>query len=76
MKFSAAGGWMGGKDWYENIRIGARYGFDAVEQLGWAGLDLAKAKATLEECGVVSTCLIIESVKHPEYNALAVAASQ
>jgi len=59
---------MGGKDWYENIRIGAKYGFEAVEQLGWAGLDKQKAKATLDACGVTSTCLIIQSEEHPEYN--------
>lgn len=69
MKFSAAGGWFGG-DWYHNVRTGAKYGFGAVEQLGWAGLDLEKAKATLEETGVTSTCIVIQSVKNPEYNQL------
>lgn len=69
MKFSAAGGWFGG-DWYQNVRTGAKYGFNAVEQLGWAGLDLEKAKATLEETGVTSTCIVIQSVKNPTYNQL------
>ncbi|MCQ2433109.1 MAG: TIM barrel protein, partial [Clostridia bacterium] len=67
MKFSAAGGWFGG-DWYQNIRAGAKYGFGAVEQLGWTGLDLDRAKATLEETGITSTCILISSAEHPEYN--------
>lgn len=67
MKFSAAGGWFGG-DWYQNVRAGAKYGFQAVEQLGWSHLDLAKAKATLDETGVTSTCIIIQSRENPDYN--------
>lgn len=67
MKFSAAGGWFGG-DWYANVRAGAKYGFGAVEQLGWAGLDLAKAKDVLAETGVTSTCINIASVENPDYN--------
>ena len=60
MKFSACGNWFGG-DWYENVRLGAQYGFSGVEQLNWLPLDLARAKATLDENGVTSTALIIES---------------
>ena len=60
MKFSAAGGWFG-KDWYGNIRDGAAYGFKGVEQLGWLGVDMEKAKAVLSETGVVSTAIIIQS---------------
>ncbi len=66
MKFSAAGGWFGG-DWYHNVRMGAKYGFSAVEQLGWSHLDLDRAKATLDETGITSTCIIIQSKEHPEY---------
>ncbi|MBP3918478.1 MAG: TIM barrel protein [Clostridia bacterium] len=66
MKFSAAGGWFGG-DWYQNVERGAKYGFGAVEQLGWSHLDLARAKETLEKTGVTSTCIIIQSAAHPEY---------
>ncbi|MBR5871156.1 MAG: TIM barrel protein [Clostridia bacterium] len=66
MKFSAAGGWFGG-DWYENVRQGAKYGFSAVEQLGWQHLDLDLARATLDECGVTSSCIVIQSKEHPEY---------
>ena len=60
MKFSAAGGWFG-KDWYGNVAEGAKYGFKGVEQLGWNGLDMTKAKATLDETGVTSTAIVIQS---------------
>ncbi len=67
MKFAAAGGWFGG-DWYHNVRMGAKYGFQAVEQLGWSHLDLDKARATLDETGVTSTCIVIQSRENPDYN--------
>lgn len=60
MKFSAAGGWFGG-DWYERNLEGAKYGFRGVEQLNWLGLDLDKARANLESCGVTSTAVVIQS---------------
>jgi len=60
MKFSAAGGWFGG-DWYERVKQGGRYGFKGVEQLGWLGLDFERAKNTLDENGVVSTAIVIQS---------------
>ena len=60
MKFSAAGGWFG-KDWYGNIKEGAAYGFRGVEQLGWLGVDFTQAKRTLDETGVTSTAIVIES---------------
>lgn len=60
MKFSAAGGWFG-KDWYGNVAEGARYGFNGVEQLGWLGLDMDRAKSVLEQTGVTSTAIIIQS---------------
>ncbi len=66
MKFSAEGGWFG-SDWYQNVRMGAKYGFGAVEQLGWSHLDLDLARATLDETGITSTCIIIQSKEHPEY---------
>ena len=66
MKFSAAGGWFG-KDWYGNIAEGAKYGFKGVEQLGWNGLDMDKAKAALDENGVTSTAIVIQS-SVPENN--------
>ena len=62
MKFSAAGGWWG-KDWYETVTLGAQYGFKGVEQLGWLGVDLDLAKKTLDETGVTSTAIVIQSVK-------------
>lgn len=68
MKFSAAGGWFKG-DWYERNIAGARYGFKGVEQLGWRGLDFAKARANLDECGVTSTAVVIES-SNAEYGKL------
>ena len=66
MKFSAAGGWFGG-DWYQNVERAAKYGFSAVEQLGWAGLDLDRAAATLADTGMVSMTINIQSKEHPEY---------
>ena len=60
MKFSAAGGWFGG-DWYERVKQGGRYGLKGVEQLGWLGLDFERAKNTLDENGVVSTAIVIQS---------------
>lgn len=60
MKFSAAGGWFAG-DWYERNIAGAKNGFNGVEQLGFLGLDFDKAKATLDEYGVTSTAIVIES---------------
>lgn len=60
MKFSACGSWFGG-DWYENVRAGAKNGFTGVEQLHWINLDLDKAKAVLDETGVTSTAIIMES---------------
>ena len=60
MKFSAAGGWFGG-DWYERVKQGGRYGFKGVEQLGWLGLDFERPKNTLDENGVVSTAIVIQS---------------
>jgi len=65
MKFSAAGGWFGG-DWYSNVRAAAKYGFQAVEHLGWDYLDLQKAKDVLDETGMTSTCLVIQSVNNPK----------
>ena len=62
MKFSAAGGWFHG-DWYDRVKDGWRYGFAGVEQLGWLGLDLEKAKKTLDETGVTSSAIVIQSVK-------------
>ena len=62
MKFSASGGWWG-RDWYEKVRLGGKYGFPGVEQLGWLGLDFDRAKATLDETGVVSTAIVMQSVK-------------
>ena len=62
MKFSAAGGWWG-KDWYDKVRLGEKYGFPGVEQLGWLGLDFDLAKKTLDETGVTSTAIVIQSVK-------------
>lgn len=67
MKFSAAGGWWG-SDWYNRVELGYRYGFDGVEQLGWLGLDFDKAKKTLDETGVTSTAIIIQSANQ-EYNS-------
>lgn len=67
MKFSAAGGWWG-SDWYNKVELGYRYGFDGVEQLGWLGLDFDKAKKTLDETGVTSTAIIIQSANQ-EYNS-------
>lgn len=60
MKFSAAGSWFG-KDWYGNIKEGAAHGFRGVEQLGWLGVELDRAKAVLDETGVTSTAIVIES---------------
>lgn len=68
MKFSAAGGWWG-SDWYEKYRLGAKYGFKGVEELGWLGVDLDKAKKVIDETGVVSTALIIQS-RNDENNRL------
>ena len=62
MKFSASGGWWG-RDWYEKVRLGEKYGFPGVEQLGWLGLDFDRAKATLDETGVVSTAIVIQSYR-------------
>jgi hydroxypyruvate isomerase len=62
MKFSAAGGWFSG-DWYNRIKEGAANGFSGVEQLGWLGLDFDLAKKTLDDCGVTSTAIVIQSVK-------------
>lgn len=67
MKFSAAGGWWG-SDWYNKVELGYRYGFDGVEQLGWLGLDFDKAKKILDETGVTSTAIIIQSANQ-EYNS-------
>ncbi len=68
MKFSAAGGWWG-KSWYERIELGARYGFKGVEQLGWLGLDFDLARKTLDDNGVTSTAIVIQS-ENAEYGKL------
>ena len=60
MKFSAAGGWFSG-DWYNRVKQGGENGFQGVEQLGWLGLDFERAKATLDEYGVTSTAIVIQS---------------
>ncbi len=62
MKFSAAGGWWG-SDWYEKVRLGEKYGFEGVEQLSWLGLDIDLAKKTLDETGITSTAIVIQSVE-------------
>lgn len=62
MKFSASGGWFGG-DWYEHIESGAKNGFRGVEQLDWLGLDFDRAKKVLNENGVTSTAIVIQSAK-------------
>ena len=67
MKFAAAGGWWG-SDWDNRVELGYRYGFDGVEQRGWLGLDFDKAKKTLDETGVTSTAIIIQSANQ-EYNS-------
>ena len=60
MKFSASGGWFR-KDWYGTVRESAVYGFRGVEQLGWLGVDFDLAKNVLDETGITSTAIIIES---------------
>lgn len=69
MKFSAAGGWWG-SDWYDRVRLGYRYGFPGVEQLGWLGLDFGKAKEVLDETGVTSTAIVIQSENGENMNKL------
>lgn len=70
MKFSAAGGWFSG-NWHDRVRAGAQYGFRGVEQLGWLGLDLEEAKRTLEETGVTSTSIVIQSKKEENNQLIA-----
>ncbi len=60
MKFAAFGEWFG-KDFYENVRLAAEYGFKGVEQYEWLGLDLDRAGRTLEEYGMTSTALLIQT---------------
>lgn len=60
MKFSAADGWWG-HDWYERVKLCAQYGFKGIEQLGWRGLDIDLARKTLDDNGVTSTAIVIQS---------------
>ena len=60
MKFAAAGNWFS-KDWYQNVKLGAKYGFGGVDQLEWLFLDLEKAGQVLKEYQVTSTALVIQS---------------
>ena len=62
MKFSAAGGWFG-RDYLNNITEAGRRGFTAIEQLDWLGVDFREAKARLDEFGMTSTAIIIQSKK-------------
>ncbi|MDF2686266.1 MAG: hypothetical protein K0S55_1447, partial [Clostridia bacterium] len=64
MKFSACGGWFG-KDNYQTYREASNYGFSGVEQLGWLGVDFAKAKAIMDEEEIISTAIVIQS-KNPK----------
>lgn len=64
MKFSACGGWFG-KDNYQTYREAASHSFAGVEQLGWLGLDLEKAKSIMDEEDIVSTAIVIQS-KNPK----------
>lgn len=60
MKFSASGGWFGVSN-YETYGAAAQKGFIGVEQLGWLGLDFAKAKAEMDKYNITSTAIVIQS---------------
>ncbi len=69
MKFSACGGWFRG-DHRHMIEETARYGFHAMESLGWRGLDWGEVRRLLDEKNVTSTALLISSDNEEYANKL------
>lgn len=57
---SANGGWFDG-DYYNRYHEAKKFGFKAVEMLGWKGVDLDRARATIDETGVKQSCLLFAS---------------
>lgn len=57
---SACGGWFEG-DASNRIRAAKKYGFDALEILGWTDMDLEATAGTLRETGMKISAILIQS---------------
>lgn len=66
-KFSCSGGWMPGS--YEERFFNAKkYGFKAIEMLGWTGVNFETARAAIDESGVELSAILTQS-KNPDIQA-------
>ncbi len=60
MKFAASDNWWG-SEFCERLVLAKKYGFRAIEDNIWTGVDLEKARQTLIETGVKSTALLLRN---------------
>lgn len=65
---SANGGWFDG-DYYNRYYEAKKFGFKAVEMLGWKDVDLDRARAAIDETGIQQSCLLFSS-KDPEIDKI------
>lgn len=65
---SANSGWFDG-DSYQRYFEAARFGFSALEELGWKHLDLTKAKETINQSGVQLSAILAQTEKE-DYSEL------
>ena len=57
---SIAGGWLPG-NYYERYAAAKKYGFKALEMLGWTDLDLDRARNAIDESGVALSAILTQS---------------
>ena len=57
---SCSGGWLPG-NYYEKFAAAKKYGFKALEILGWTGVDLDRARAAIDESGVALSAILTQS---------------
>lgn len=57
---SGCGGWFSG-DYCERFFEAKKYGFTAIEQLGWTDVDLAAARGAIDASGVKNSALLFGS---------------
>lgn len=61
---SCCGGWMPG-DYYSRFAEAKKYGFKAIEMLGWTDIDLDRARKAIDDSGMVLSAILTQS-KNPE----------
>ncbi len=65
---STNGGWYDG-DYYQKYYEAKKYGFKALEILGWKNIDLDRARAVIDETGMQQSCILFAS-QDPEIDKI------